>query len=96
VSTQAPWAVPSARTKYKIPTDAPTPADSSPMASISGPGLTAANSLNPLHPDSPLFWFAGAVALTFGLMAVSGRGSIRLGPLRANAGASLADPDKKE
>lgn len=53
--------------------------------------LTAATaSLNdagakPWHPDSPLFWFGGLLAVTLGLIGAST--SIRVGPFRAGVNA---------
>ena len=39
------------------------------------------------HPDSPLFWVAAIAAVTVGLAAVSGSGSIKIGPVHASASA---------
>ena len=39
------------------------------------------------HPDSPLFWLAAFAAAAVGLAAVSGSGSVRVGPIHASASA---------
>lgn len=63
-----------------------------PVAGVNPPPPSIARSSGPapahealFSPDNPLFWFAGLLAATLGLIALSG--SIRVGP--ASASASL-------
>jgi hypothetical protein len=40
-----------------------------------------------LHPDNPLFWFGAALAVTFGLVGVSGSARVRrVGRVAASVG----------
>jgi hypothetical protein len=39
------------------------------------------------NPGSPLFWVGGILAATLGLAAISGSGSVRVGPVHASASA---------
>lgn len=51
------------------------------------PGLSDVNVGKAWHPDSPLFWLGALGALTLGLAAISGTGSVRVGPVHASASA---------
>lgn len=55
------------------------------MARAAGPALTERGAAKPWHPDSPLFWFGGLLAVTLGLIGASA--SVRFGPFRAGAAA---------
>jgi hypothetical protein len=39
------------------------------------------------HPGSPLFWVGGLAAAVLGLAAISGSGTVRVGPVHASAAA---------
>lgn len=70
---------------YGLPSvaDAGAEPDASPLTSLA----TAApdDTASPWHPDNPLFWVAGVLALTFGFAFAST--TIRVGPVRASASA---------
>lgn len=60
-----------------------------PASSLPSAGAApATTSAPPWHPDSGLFWFGAALAVTLGLIAAST--SIRVGPFKA--GVSAGDP----
>lgn len=44
-----------------------------------------ANDSKPWHPDNPLFWFGGLLAVTLGLIGAAT--SVRVGPFKASLGA---------
>lgn len=53
------------------------------------PGVDDAMVSKVWHPDSPLFWIGALVAATVGLAAVSGSGSIKVGPVHAAASGGV-------
>lgn len=75
--------------KYNLPDSAgATPTAMSSEVHKLGRGSVADTQLGRWwHPDSPLFWLGGLIAATVGFAAVSGSGSVRLGPIHASASA---------
>lgn len=69
------------------PAAATRPADPlgvTPLDGVAGP--SPMDRLMPLwHPDNPMFWFAGLLAVTVGLVAASTQ--LRIGPVRASLAA---------
>ena len=59
-------------------------ADSSKLAPASA-SLLEHNSARIWHPDNPLFWFGGLLAVTLGLIGAAT--SVRVGPFKASVGA---------
>lgn len=59
------------------------------LASLATPGEGAANAAKPWHPESPLFVFGVLGALTFGLMAFSTSGTVRVGKTKLSAGVGV-------
>jgi hypothetical protein len=59
-------------------------APNSPLSSASV-SLLERDGSKPWHPDNPLFWFGGLLAITFGLIGAAT--SVRVGPFKASLGA---------
>lgn len=59
------------------------------LASLSTPSEGAANTVKPWHPESPLFVFGVLAALTFGAMAFSTSGTVRVGKTKLSAGVGV-------
>ncbi len=59
-------------------------APNSSLASASA-SLIEANGARIWHPDNPLFWFGGLLAVTLGLIGAAT--SVRVGPFKASLGA---------
>lgn len=91
MSVQASWYVPP-REKYRLGGGTAPDNTGSPLAIVSGPAQYAADAAHAYHPDSPLFWAAGLIAVTFGLVGISG--SVRVG--RARASASVDEIPKEK
>jgi hypothetical protein len=60
---------------------------------IPAPSQTASNAAKPWHPDSPMLWVAGLIALGFGLAGFSTSTSARIG--KGTAGIDLHVGDAK-
>lgn len=71
---------------YGLGTGMPT-STSSELHQMGRPGLEDIATSQWWSPSSPLFWLGGLIAATVGLAAVSGSGSIKVGPLHASASA---------
>lgn len=71
---------------YGLGTGQPT-MNASELHTMSRPGLEDVTTSTFWHPNSPLFWIGTLLAATLGLAAVSGSGSIKLGPIHAAASA---------
>lgn len=55
------------------------------LGQSAGPALAERGAERPWHVDSPLFWFAGLLAVTLGLIGATT--SVRLGPFKASVAA---------
>lgn len=61
------------------------------LAAVSTPGEGAANSAKPWHPESPLFWVGAIGLVTFGAMAFSTSGTVRVGKTKLTAAAGVGN-----
>ncbi len=69
---------------------APSPAVAdSGLNSLPTPYAGAANAAKPWSPESPMFAFGVLAALTFGLMAFSTSGTVRVGKTKLTAGVGV-------
>ena len=69
---------------------APAPAAAeSALNSLPTPFAGASTASKPWHPDSPLFVFGVLAAATFGLMAFSTSGTVRVGKTKLTAGVGV-------
>jgi hypothetical protein len=86
------WA-PAGPERYRIYDTAPqNPAVSdSGLSALPTPSAGAANTAKALHPDNPLFVYGALAALTFGFMAFSTSGSIRVGKTTLKAGLGIGN-----
>lgn len=89
MSTATTWA-PSGVGRYGLAPGGPVTSAPSELHTVATPAQGAAAAAQPWNPASPLFWFAGIAAVTFGLMAVST--SVRVG--KATASVSLGSTGK--
>jgi hypothetical protein len=87
-----PWEPPNHRRKYGL---SGSGSDRSSMPTVAGPSTDFATAATLHHPDGPLLWFGLLTGVTFGLMAFSGHGSIRIWKFRASGSASAGDNDGK-
>jgi hypothetical protein len=84
------WA-PAGPERYRIYDTAPqNPAvGDSGLTALATPSAGAANAGKLLHPDNPLVVFGVLAAFTFGLMAFSTSGSVRVGKTTLKAGLGI-------
>lgn len=59
------------------------------LTSLSTPSPRGATEGKPFHPDNPLLVYGVLAALTFGFMAFSTSGSVRVGKTTATAGVGI-------
>lgn len=71
---------------YGLGTGMPSPTASE-VHAMGRPGLEDVTSSQFWHVDSPLFWVGTLLALVVGAAAISGSGSVRVGPVHAAASA---------
>jgi hypothetical protein len=67
----------------------PVAAESSGLNLLPTPSEGAANVVKPWSPESPMFAFGCLAALTFGLMAFSTSGTVRVGKTKLTAGVGV-------
>jgi hypothetical protein len=73
---------------YEGAAPAPSAAESG-LNSLATPYEGAARAAKPWSPDSPMFAFGCLAALTFGLMAFSTSGTVRVGKTKLTAGVGV-------
>jgi hypothetical protein len=77
---------PNAAARYNLAVDTPTQQRSE-LHAVGRGGVGDQAVGRVWHPESPLFWLGALAIVTVGLAAVSGSGSVRVGPLHASASA---------
>jgi hypothetical protein len=82
------WTVPPAGARYGLSAGGAATAQQTETSSILAPSAADQRARDFWHPDSPLFWFAGLAAVTFGLMAVST--NVRVGKTKASVSLGKA------
>jgi hypothetical protein len=73
---------------YAGPAQSPAVADSG-LTALATPSRGSAAAAAPWHPSSPMFAYGVLGALTFGLMAFSTSGSVRVGKTKLTAGLGV-------
>jgi hypothetical protein len=73
---------------YNGPTLNPAVADSG-LNALATPAAGAAATAKPFHPHNPLVAYGVLAGLTFGLMAFSTSGSVRVGKTKLTAGLGV-------
>jgi hypothetical protein len=59
--------------------------------SLPTPSTAASNAAKPWHPDSPMLWVGGLIAVAFGLAGLSTSTSARVGKGKAGIALNIGD-----
>jgi hypothetical protein len=80
------WAPSYGPAKFGISAGGPASNSHTELTAVASPSADASAAAKPWDPQSPLFWFAGISALTFGLMAFSTTARVGKGTLHLDVG----------